>query len=217
MSIFHSFKERQELKVDTVFDEDVEDHCQQFQEEWYVEASKFLKEAAIDDRKKKDVRKKRVSPWAWECCLENLMSVTTSHGFSKFVDEGYQARSLQEFAWPPAAHPGSKPWLGLFTDQCSGNLTPWCRLVYEVGVIGSMLLGPNRRLNNDLWNAADEAGFGGWCREVEGLVIQCVHGAVRQRRALANHFGRSSCSCGQEHQVRSTVSVALSKDCAWRG
>ena len=51
MSIFHSFKERQELKVDTVFDEDVEDHCQQFREEWYVEASKFLKEAAIDDRK----------------------------------------------------------------------------------------------------------------------------------------------------------------------
>ena len=84
--------------VDTVCDDQTPDHFEQWQEEWYTDASKFLKAVAADD-KRKNARKYRFSSWEWSVCLDNIFKVQTSRGLERFVDPDYLSGKLQNFAW----------------------------------------------------------------------------------------------------------------------
>ena len=58
-----------------MFDDETDEHLEEWQEQWYADASKFLKAAAADDCKRKDTRKYRLSSWEWSVCLDNIFKV----------------------------------------------------------------------------------------------------------------------------------------------
>ncbi len=63
-----------------MFDDETDERLEQWQEQWYADASKFLKAAAADDCERKDTRTYRLSSWEWSVSLDNIFKVKTSVG-----------------------------------------------------------------------------------------------------------------------------------------
>jgi hypothetical protein len=200
--VFSLYQVLKDFMTEPTFDEEDAGNQKELSAEWYSNACGFLKENQ-DGTKVKVPRAKRLASWEWCCSIDNLFKIMTGTGLEQFVVADYKSCKLQVPGWPPAQEPSPQPWLGMCADQCSGNLTPFCFLQYNLGLCATLIYDPNHRPNNDLWLAAKQAGLWSVVR-LKGVSFNVFYGPFDS----AGHWGKSL-AAAQELAKRSGVQDPL--------